>query len=90
MPRIADPNLVLINLRLRKQDIQEARRQSKKLGIPYQHVIRSWVASMSSEKRFEGRRVGVTRFEKLSKKAEVQFKELVALAQAKLEKADLT
>lgn len=48
MPRKKDPGLVLINLRLRKKDIVVARRQARDAGIPYQHVIRAWVAAMAA------------------------------------------
>ena len=45
MPRPKNNNLVLINLRLLKKDVADARRRAKKLGVPYQHVIRAWVAA---------------------------------------------
>jgi predicted DNA binding CopG/RHH family protein len=49
MPRKKDPGLALVNLRLRKKDIAAARRRGREFGIPYQHVIRAWVAAMASE-----------------------------------------
>ena len=45
MPRPKAVGLVLINLRLRERDVRQAKRQAKALGVPYQHLIRAWVAA---------------------------------------------
>lgn len=45
VPRPKSVGLVLINLRLREKDVREAKRQAKTLGVPYQHLIRAWVAA---------------------------------------------
>jgi hypothetical protein len=44
MPRPKSIGLVRVTLRLREQDVREARRQAKQLGVPYQHIIRGWAA----------------------------------------------
>jgi predicted DNA binding CopG/RHH family protein len=44
MPRPKSLDLRLLSLRLRLADIDVARRHAESLGIPYQHVIREWVA----------------------------------------------
>jgi len=44
MPRPKSKDLALINLRLRTADIEAARQRATALGVPYQHVIRAWVA----------------------------------------------
>ncbi len=44
MGRVKSRDLVLVNLRLRKKDVAEARREAQRLSIPYQHVIRGWVS----------------------------------------------
>lgn len=51
MPRAKNPDLVLVSIRLMKQDIAEAKRAARALAIPYQHVIRSWVADMAQQAR---------------------------------------
>lgn len=51
MGRPGDPNLSIINMRLRKQDIATAREQAKKLGIYYQQIIRMWVAEAAEQAR---------------------------------------
>lgn len=43
MPRAKNPDLHLVAIRLRMQDIAVARRRSRQLGIPYQHIVRRWV-----------------------------------------------
>lgn len=40
-----DLGLQLVTLRLRKVDVKRARQKAKELGIPYQAVIRAWVAT---------------------------------------------
>jgi predicted DNA binding CopG/RHH family protein len=45
MPRPKSVGLVIVNLRLRKKDVAEAKRQARALGVPYQHLIRAWVAA---------------------------------------------
>ena len=44
MARPKQKDLVFISIRLRKQDIRDAKVRAKGLSIPYQHVIRGWVA----------------------------------------------
>jgi hypothetical protein len=51
VPRVKNPDLVLVSLRLMKQDIAEAKRLARSLAIPYQHVIRGWVADMAQQAR---------------------------------------
>jgi len=51
VPRVKNPALVLVSIRLMKQDIAEAKRAARALAIPYQHVIRSWVADMAQQAR---------------------------------------
>jgi hypothetical protein len=51
MPRKKDLGLILINLRLRKKDVAQAKRLAKERNIPYQHVIRTWVASAAEGAR---------------------------------------
>jgi predicted DNA binding CopG/RHH family protein len=51
VPRAKNPDLVLVSLRLLKQDIAEAKRAARALAVPYQHVIRSWVADKAREAR---------------------------------------
>jgi predicted DNA binding CopG/RHH family protein len=43
MPR-ASADLVLITIRLRREDVAYARAEAKRRTVPYQHVIRGWVA----------------------------------------------
>jgi predicted DNA binding CopG/RHH family protein len=50
MSREAIPGLVLITIRLRADDVQRARDEGKRLAIPYQHVIRSWVADAATKR----------------------------------------
>lgn len=59
MPRTKQTDLVLINLRLRQSDVQAARKRAEHLHIPYQHVIREWVAAR-----------GMVTDEKLDRKAD--------------------
>jgi predicted DNA binding CopG/RHH family protein len=51
MPRTKDPSLVVITIRLRKIDVQRARKRGRELGLPYQHVIRAWIAEADHETR---------------------------------------
>lgn len=51
MPRAKNPELRLIAIRLREQDITVARRKARALGIPYQHVVRTWVAEAATASR---------------------------------------
>jgi hypothetical protein len=44
VPRPKNPELVLTNLRLLRADVATARRESERLGTPYQHIVRGWVA----------------------------------------------
>jgi predicted DNA binding CopG/RHH family protein len=44
MPRPKSIGLLLINLRLREKDVRAAKREARRLGVPYQHIIRAWVA----------------------------------------------
>jgi len=37
-------DLINISLRLRSADVRRARELASRLAIPYQHVIRGWVA----------------------------------------------
>ena len=39
--------LRLIHLRLRIKDIIAAKKHAGILGLPYQHIIRAWVAEMA-------------------------------------------
>lgn len=41
---VARAELVLITIRLRKADVDHARAEAAQAAIPYQHVIRGWVA----------------------------------------------
>jgi hypothetical protein len=41
-------DLVLISIRLRKGDIDKARIEAERLGMPYQVLIRSWVAEKAA------------------------------------------
>lgn len=43
MPKIKNPDLKLVAIRLLQSDIQVARREAAVLAIPYQHVVRAWV-----------------------------------------------
>ena len=45
VPRPKNPNLVLVNLRLRRGDVVEAKEHAVRMAVPYQHVIRGWVAA---------------------------------------------
>jgi predicted DNA binding CopG/RHH family protein len=36
--------LVTITIRLRADDVERARKRARVMAIPYQHVIRQWVA----------------------------------------------
>jgi len=51
MVRAASSDLVIITLRLRVVDVRRARAEAKKMAIPYQHVIRGWVATAAERKR---------------------------------------
>lgn len=44
MPRVKNTTLRLVAIRLRKHDIAVAKRLSRAQAIPYQHIVRSWVA----------------------------------------------
>lgn len=48
MPRARNPELHLVAIRLRKRDLTVARKRARALGIPYQHVVRAWVAEAAS------------------------------------------
>ena len=48
MPRAKNPELRLIAIRLRKRDLAVARKKARLLGIPYQHIVRTWVAEGAS------------------------------------------
>ena len=45
MTRERNLDLVVITLRLRTRDVKAARAVAKTSAIPYQHVIREWVAN---------------------------------------------
>jgi len=50
MPR--EPiSLERITIRLRVADVRRARDEGKRLAIPYQHVIRGWVADAAEAAR---------------------------------------
>jgi hypothetical protein len=51
----ANPDLVLITLRLRGEDVRRARAEAKRLSIPYTHVIRGWVAEAATRMRKKAR-----------------------------------
>jgi predicted DNA binding CopG/RHH family protein len=51
MPRVRNPDLVLVGIRLMKRDIAEAKRIGQARAIPYQHVIRAWVAEKAERAR---------------------------------------
>jgi hypothetical protein len=51
VPRVKNPNLVLVSLRLMKQDVAEAKRAARALAVPYQHVVRGWVAEAAKRER---------------------------------------
>ena len=51
MPRRKDDQLKLLSMRLRREDIDTARRTGRNQGLPYQHVIRRWVAIMAEKER---------------------------------------
>jgi len=44
-PRI--PGIKLVSLRLREQDIRAAKREARRRAMPYQTVIREWVATQA-------------------------------------------
>jgi len=41
---VSSDDLVLISIRLRERDLVKAKAEAKRLGMPYQVLIRSWVA----------------------------------------------
>lgn len=41
---------MLVTMRLRERDVRAARREAKAMGIPYQHVVREWVALAAAKK----------------------------------------
>lgn len=45
VPFRKNPDLVIITLRVRKQDVAKARKVAKTEAIPYQHVLRRWISS---------------------------------------------
>jgi predicted DNA binding CopG/RHH family protein len=51
MPRVRNPDLVLVGIRLMKRDIAEAKRVARERAIPYQHVVRAWVAEKAERAR---------------------------------------
>jgi hypothetical protein len=44
VPRVKNEGLVAIHLRLRRADVEKAKREAAELEIPYTHVLRKWVA----------------------------------------------
>jgi len=55
MPRVKNPDLRIVNMRLRRQDIHTARVVARARVIPYQHVIRGWVSEMAKRERERGK-----------------------------------
>jgi hypothetical protein len=44
VPRTKNSDLIAIHMRFRRQDVDAARRIAKERAMPYQHVLRGWVA----------------------------------------------